>query len=77
MADEGVDIEMLGCTRGIPGGGFLYTNVDTVSVGVVVSLTGLAAAGVRPEELIADLKAPSGHRPLVSGAPRSGSTPPT
>ena len=30
---EGLDIEMLGFTRGIPGGGFLYTNHDTVSVG--------------------------------------------
>ena len=54
--DEGVDIEMLGCTRGIPGGGFLYTNADSVSVGVVLSLPHLAEAKVRPEELIADLK---------------------
>ena len=54
--DEGVDIEMLGCTRGIPGGGFLYTNADSVSLGVVLSLTHLAEAKVRPEELIADLK---------------------
>ena len=55
-ADEGLDVEMIGCTRGIPGGGFLYTNRDTVSVGVVVSLSGLTATKVRPEELIADLK---------------------
>ena len=55
-AHEGVDIEMLGATRGIPGGGFLYTSHDTVSVGVVVSLTGLAKAKIRPEELIADVK---------------------
>jgi len=54
--DEGVDIEMLGCTRGIPGGGFLYTNADTVSLGVVLSLPHLAEAKVRPEELIADLR---------------------
>jgi len=43
-AHRGVDIEMLGATGGIPGGGFLYTNADSVSVGVVVSLPGLAAA---------------------------------
>ena len=30
---EGVDIEILGCTQGIPGGGFVYTNLDTVAVG--------------------------------------------
>ena len=27
---DGVDIEMLGCTGGVPGGGFLYTNLDTL-----------------------------------------------
>ena len=38
--DQGLDIEMVGCTSGIPGGGFLYTCLDTVSVGVVVGLDG-------------------------------------
>jgi electron transfer flavoprotein-quinone oxidoreductase len=66
--DEGVDIEMLGCTRGIPGGGFLYTNADTVSLGVVLSLTHLAEAKVRPEELIADLKAHPSIAPYLRDA---------
>lgn len=65
---EGVDIEMLGCTRGIPGGGFLYTNADTVSVGVVVSLPHLADAKVRPEELIADLKDHPSIAPYLRGS---------
>jgi electron transfer flavoprotein-quinone oxidoreductase len=65
---QGLDIEVVGCTRGIPGGGFLYTNHDTVSVGVVVSVTGLAASGVRPEELIADLKAHPAIAPSLRGA---------
>jgi electron transfer flavoprotein-quinone oxidoreductase len=64
---EGLDIEMIGCTRGIPGGGFLYTNHDSISVGVVVSVTGLAAARVRPEELIADLKAHPSVAPWLRG----------
>jgi electron transfer flavoprotein-quinone oxidoreductase len=67
-AHEGLDVEMIGCTRGIPGGGFLYTNHDTVSVGVVVSVTGLARAGVRPEELISDLKAHPAVAPWLKGA---------
>ena len=67
-AHEGTDIEMLGATRGIPGGGFLYTNADTVSVGVVVSLPGLTAAKVRPEELIADVKAHPAIAPYLRGA---------
>ena len=62
---------------GIPGGGFLYTNADTVSVGVVLSLPGLAASGVRPEELIADLKAHPAIAPLPARGRRSRSTPPT
>jgi electron transfer flavoprotein-quinone oxidoreductase len=65
---EGVDIEMLGCTRGIPGGGFLYTNSDTVSLGVVLSLPHLAEAKVRPEELIADLKNHPSVAPYLRGA---------
>jgi len=65
---EGLDIEIIGCTRGIPGGGFLYTNRDTVSVGVVVSVTGLASSGTRPEELIADLKEHPAVAPWLRGA---------
>jgi electron transfer flavoprotein-quinone oxidoreductase len=64
---EGVDIEMLGATGGIPGGGFLYTNADTVSVGVVVGLPGLARAKARPEELIAGLKAHPAIAPYLRG----------
>ncbi len=67
-AREGVDIEMLGITRGIPGGGFLYTSRDTVAVGVVVALTGLARSGVRPEELIGDLKAHPAIAPYLRGS---------
>jgi electron transfer flavoprotein-quinone oxidoreductase len=65
---EGLDIEMLGCTRGIPGGGFLYTNSDTVAVGVVLGLNGLAQAQVRPEQIIADLKAHPSIAPYLRGS---------
>jgi electron transfer flavoprotein-quinone oxidoreductase len=65
---EGLDIEMIGCTRGIPGGGFLYTNRDTVNVGVVVSVAGLAGSGIRPEDLIADLKEHPAVAPWLRGA---------
>ena len=65
---EGVDIEILGCTGEIPGGGFLYTNADTVSVGVVLSLPHLAESGVRPEALVADLRAHPSIAPLLRGA---------
>jgi electron transfer flavoprotein-quinone oxidoreductase len=64
---DGVDIEVLGVTGGIPGGGFVYTNLDTIAIGVVVQLTGLARAGVRPEELIAGFKRHPEIAPLVAG----------
>lgn len=65
---HGVDIEIIGCTGEIPGGGFVYTNLESVSVGVVVSLDGLKAQQQRPEELIAALKAHPAIEPLVAGA---------
>lgn len=65
--DEGLDIEILGGTGGIPGGGFLYTNRDTVAVGVVLSVTGLRDSGRRPEDVIADLKGHPALAPLVRG----------
>jgi electron transfer flavoprotein-quinone oxidoreductase len=66
--EEGLDIEILGCTRGIPGGGFLYTASDTIAVGVVLSLPHLRDAKVRPEELVADLKAHPAIAPYLRGA---------
>ncbi|MQA03776.1 MAG: FAD-dependent oxidoreductase [Streptosporangiales bacterium] len=65
---EGLDIEMLGCTNGVPGGGFLYTNSDTVSIGLVLSLDGLVQARTRPEAILADLKAHPSVAPYLRGA---------
>jgi len=65
---DGVDIEIIGCTDGIAGGGFVYTNLDTIGVGLVLELEGLASQKRRPEELIAQLKAHPAIAPLVDGA---------
>ena len=64
---EGVDIEILGGTSGVNGGGFVYTNLDTLAVGVVLKLPKLAAQTLRPEEIIANLKAHPAIAPLVEG----------
>jgi electron transfer flavoprotein-quinone oxidoreductase len=64
---DGVDIEILGGTSGVPGGGFVYTNLDTIAVGVVLKLPALAAQRRRPEEIIAALKAHPAIAPLVDG----------
>jgi electron transfer flavoprotein-quinone oxidoreductase len=65
---EGADIEILGGTSGVNGGGFVYTNLDTIAVGVVLKLPKLAAQSKRPEEIIARLKAHPAIAPLVEGA---------
>ncbi|MDQ3312273.1 MAG: FAD-dependent oxidoreductase [Actinomycetota bacterium] len=64
---DGVDIEILGGTGSVNGGGFLYTNLDTVSVGVVLQIDALANQSQRPEALIAALKAHPAIAPLVDG----------
>ena len=46
--DEGVDFEILGCTGGVPGGGFLYTNLDTSSSASCCKLPALGAQGAGP-----------------------------
>ncbi len=64
---HGVDIEILGGTSGVNGGGFLYTNLESLAVGVVLKLPALAAQQQRPEEIIARLKAHPAIAPLVEG----------
>ncbi len=64
---DGADFEIVGGTEGIPGGGFVYTNLESVAVGVVVKLPALAASQRRPEDLIAALKAHPMIEPLVAG----------
>ena len=64
---DGVDIEIIGGTGAVNGGAFLYTNLDTLAVGVVLKLPKLAAQQRRPEEIIAALKAHPAIAPLVEG----------
>ena len=66
--DQGVDIEILGGTSGVNGGGFIYTNSDTISLGVVLKLPKLAAQSRRPEEIIGELKRHPAIAPLVEDA---------
>ncbi|MGH9294252.1 MAG: FAD-dependent oxidoreductase, partial [Acidimicrobiales bacterium] len=64
---EGADFEVVGGTGGVAGGGFLYTNHDSVSVGLVLSLPALSSSGRRPEELLASFKEHPAIAPLVAG----------
>ncbi len=64
---QGVDYEIVGLTEGIPGGGFVYTNTDTVAVGAVLQLPALGASGRRPEDIIRTMKEHPAIAPLVGG----------
>ena len=66
--EQGVAWEYVGeATAGLRGAGFLYTNRDSLSVGVVVYASDLAGSGLTPVELLDRFKAHPAVAPLVSG----------
>jgi electron transfer flavoprotein-quinone oxidoreductase len=55
--EEGIAWESLGSfTQDIPGGGFIYTNKDSLSVGVVVQLSALADKKIKANDLLEGFK---------------------
>lgn len=66
--EDGVDIEVLGATGEIPGGGFVYTNIDTIAIGLVLHLPALANQSLRPEELLARFKDHAAIATLIEGS---------
>lgn len=64
---EGAEIEVVGATGPVAGGGFVYTNSDSVAIGLVLSLEELAESGERPDELLSSFKAHPSIAPLVEG----------
>jgi electron transfer flavoprotein-quinone oxidoreductase len=52
VRDEGADFSLLGITGGVRGGGFLYTNSESLSLGLVVHLDSLKASGRTPCDLL-------------------------
>ncbi len=64
-AKEGISMRILGLTKGMTGGVFLYTNKETVSLGVVTMIRDLVGAGFNPHELIEEIKANTMIAPLI------------
>ena len=65
---QGVVIEMMGkITQGMMGTGFLYTNTDSISIGVGVMLSDLMEQRLTPYELLEHTKAHPSVRPLLEG----------
>jgi electron transfer flavoprotein-quinone oxidoreductase len=51
-SDQGFANEFVGCTGGVRGGGFLYTNTDSLSIGLVFHLASLRVSGKTPYDLL-------------------------
>ncbi len=65
----GVVIEMLGSiTEGMVGTGFLYTNKDSLSIGVGAMLSDMRQQKTTPAELLERMKAHPAIAPLIEGA---------
>jgi electron transfer flavoprotein-quinone oxidoreductase len=66
--DEGVAIEMAGkITQGMVGTGFLYTNKESLTLGVGCLLSDFRTHGITPHALIERMKAHPAIRPLIEG----------
>jgi electron transfer flavoprotein-quinone oxidoreductase len=52
VRDQGADYSLLGITGGVRGGGFLYTNAESLSFGLVVHLDSLKESGRTPYDLL-------------------------
>jgi electron transfer flavoprotein-quinone oxidoreductase len=66
--DEGVAYGLVGyATQGVAGGGFLYTNKESLSVGLVMHLDELLETGKKPAEMMEDFLANQLIAPLIRG----------
>ena len=66
--DEGVVIEMAGkITQGMVGTGFLYTNKESLTIGVGCLLSDFKKQGISPYELLERMKAHPAIAPLLAG----------
>ncbi len=67
--NEGVVIEAMGTiTKGMTGTGFLYTNEESLSVGIGCIVSDFAEANVTPSELLEAFKAHPSIAPLIEGS---------
>ncbi len=68
-ANEGVVIEMFGkITKGMVGTGFLYTNKESISLGIGCMVEDFKQAGVSPYQLLEEMKNHPSVRPLIAGS---------
>ncbi len=67
VRDEGADISFVGIPQGLRGGSFLYTNRESISIGMVIHLDSLRASGKAPYEVLDELLQHPQVRKLIKG----------
>lgn len=65
--DEGAARLAIGCTEGISGGAFLYTNKGSISLGIVFNPEQAAQQGKKIHEMMQDFKIHPVIAPLIAG----------
>ncbi|GEL08694.1 FAD-dependent oxidoreductase [Salisediminibacterium halotolerans] len=67
--NEGVSVEIFGeATKGALGTSFLYTNKDSVNIGVGTTLSGMIERKMKPHDLLEELKAHPMIAPYLEGS---------
>lgn len=67
--DSGVVIEMFGkITKGMVGTGFLYTNKESISIGVGCMVEDFRTARVSPYQLLEEMKQHPSVKPMIAGS---------
>lgn len=66
---SGLTNEFVGaCTDGVEGGGFLYTNTDSISLGLVLGMTDLREKGLKPYDVLNTFKTHPAVADMLRGA---------
>jgi electron transfer flavoprotein-quinone oxidoreductase len=68
VRDEGADISFVGIPEGLRGGSFLYTNRESISIGMVVHLDSLTTSGKAPYEVLDELLQHPQIKKLIKGS---------
>ena len=66
-SDQGAARVAIGCTEGISGGGFLYTNRGSISLGIVFNPAQAAQQGRQIQEIFQDFKMQPAIQALIEG----------
>lgn len=66
--NEGIAYELVGsCSKDVNGGGFIYTNKDSISIGLVMQVEDLKNKGYKPYDMLEEFKRHPAIEPMIRG----------